>query len=105
MSTRWPTLCGPVRVSRQSCKRSVYTTDPNLRAAVRTSTHNNLIIFVIIFLKISCSQTLAMRSGSYRSPGYCPFELPLANETKRLYSFVRKALTKRCFCDGDTNQA
>jgi hypothetical protein len=35
---------------------------------------------------------------------YCPFCLPLANEMKRLYSFVRKFLTKRWFCDVDINQ-
>jgi len=28
----------------------------------------------------------------------------LANETKRLYSFVKEFLTKRWLCDGDTNQ-
>ena len=33
-----------------------------------------------------------------------PALLPLANETKRLYSFVRKPLTKRWFCDDDANQ-
>jgi len=30
--------------------------------------------------------------------------LLLANETKRLYSFVKEFLTKRWLCDGDTNQ-
>jgi hypothetical protein len=30
--------------------------------------------------------------------------LSLANETKRLYSFVRKFLTKRWLCNGDTNE-
>ena len=39
-----------------------------------------------------------------RIPEFNGFGLSLANETKRLHSFVRKFLTKRWFCNGDANQ-
>jgi hypothetical protein len=46
----------------------------------------------------------AFTSPPTPSPCAPGFDVSLANERKRLYSFVRKFLTKRWFCDGDANQ-
>ena len=55
---------------------------------------------------VSIYDTVVLGSGNSRSgvTSSSGLVLPLDNETKMAYSFVSKFLTKRWFCDGDTNQ-